>query len=56
MFLGISQILSGTPESFPGTLKHFLGISIAPRTSSILVRAWVLAKLDFEKPDRPNPH
>jgi hypothetical protein len=31
-----------------GTLKQFLGISVAPRTSSVLVRAWVLAKPDFE--------
>jgi hypothetical protein len=37
LFLGAFLLLGKTPP-FPGTLKQFLGISIAPKTSSVLVR------------------
>ena len=53
------QMLPGIPLflgaflPFPGTLKQFLGISIAPRTSSVFVRAWVLTKHDFESSTGP---
>jgi hypothetical protein len=53
VFLGIGQMLLGKTPPFPGTLKQFLGVSIAPRTSSVLVCAWVWAKPDFESSTGP---
>ena len=44
MLPGIPQLFPGAFLPVPGTLKQFLGISIAPRTSAILVRAWVLGQ------------
>jgi hypothetical protein len=51
---GWHRVFLGKTPPFPGTLKQFLGISIAPpRTSSVLVRAWFLAKPDFESSTGP---
>jgi hypothetical protein len=52
MFLGILELFPGSifavlrnAETVPGN---------DPRTSSVLVRAWVLAKSDFESSTKPN--
>src|SRR5271155_5739461 len=48
VFLGIGQMLLGKTPPFPGTLKQFLGISIAPGPVLFWYVLGSSAKSDFE--------